>query len=98
MKVLIIGSNRDPDGAALHHEFVRGCRELGQALANAKIDVVVGSADANTADLYVLEGVAAASGRHRVWMLRPEGLYDPMPDQISGQIDIVQRRLRGSWS
>jgi hypothetical protein len=96
MKVLIVGSSRDSDTAAA---FNIACRELGAALARAGIDIVVGSD--SEADRYVIEGAETVEGRHRVLILRPEAGGPPIADSLptaGARIELLQKRVRGSWS
>jgi hypothetical protein len=101
MKVLIVGSTHDSVVASMRDEFMAACRELGAALAQAGIDIVVGSDSTNAADRYVIEGMVTVAGRHRVWMLRPdcgETLFADRLAEVGGRIEVFQRRVRGSWS
>jgi hypothetical protein len=98
-----VGSLRDPRFISKDDEFIAACRELGAALARAGIEIAVGSKskEANVPDGHVIEGAAKVDGRHRIWILRPES--DGLPDASSldtgeGRIEILPRRVRGTWS
>ncbi len=98
MKIMISGSV--PKGEAGPSEaFHDACRQIGAALARAKIEIVVGSTETKTADRFVLEGAAQVEGSHRVLFLRPDS--DGEPDfgeiQNASRLAVTYRRLRGSW-
>src|SRR5215813_3331131 len=101
MKVLIVGSTHNEPTKSTRDAFITACREIGAALARAKIEIVIGSASPNSADRYVLEGVASVEGRHKVWILRPNSRDTPLQhdiDEFGQRIEVVQKRLQGSWS
>jgi hypothetical protein len=100
MKVLFVGSAPDSQMPERRETFAPACRELGAALAKQNFEIVIGSAQAGTADGFVLEGAASVEGRPRVLILRPDdlnGVPDGVPAVID-RLDVRYKRVRGSWS
>ncbi len=98
MKIMISGSV-PKDAVQSSNAFQEACRQIGAALAKAKVEIVVGSTDSNTADRFVLEGAVQVDGRHRVLFLRPDSDIDPEIGEIdkAGRLAVTYRRFRGSW-
>jgi hypothetical protein len=101
LRVLIVGSLDKDSPEHDRQGFISACREVGAALARAKIDLVVGSTSPNTADRWVLEGASSVAGKHKVWVFRPDdGPTPKLPsDETStGQFLVIYKRLRGPWA
>jgi hypothetical protein len=101
MRVLIVGSTHGKVNESMRDAFIEACRELGAALARARVEIVIGSDSVDTADRYVLEGVATVEGQHRVWILRPDSEETPFAEQTAAlgkRVEFIYKRLRGPWS
>lgn len=99
-RVLIVGSFRDlknPRNA--FDEFARYCRDLGAALANAGFGFIVGSYSQDTADHYVLEGIAAAPVPISIIYIRPRfesTRLDPKGAMVTDHI-VEQEEFDADW-
>jgi len=101
MKVLIVGSTHNLAPDVTREGFIQACRDIGTSLAEAGVEIVIGSDGENTADRYVLEGVAKVAGKHKVWVLRPASEDTPFADRpawLNEQIVFKYSRLHGPWS
>ncbi len=97
MKVLIVGSNNDfPRERA--EAFAGACRQIGKALAENGIAIVIASEEEKYADRYVLEGLAAAEQPGTVILIRSdEEKTAYLEDRVAeGKIELTSRRVR-SW-
>jgi hypothetical protein len=101
IKLLIVGSvdNIEPTKV---EDFKRACRELGEAIAKAHLEIVIASSRRSRAARYVLEGVAAKIAgphRHRVWILRIEDGRTPFddPSEFDKRVEFIRKRLPGDW-
>ena len=70
MKILIVGSIRHLDN---QEPIKAACREIGEALANHKHKILVGSDSSRTVDRYIVEGANKVHGPHDVMIYRPPG-------------------------
>lgn len=100
-KVLIVGSTERPSDKGFDRvsdaTFVRACSEIGEALARANFELVIGSYRERTADLHVLQGYARVSGARTVWFLRPVGeALTPKPD-LPPWVEVKDKVVRGPW-
>jgi hypothetical protein len=97
MKVLIVGSDLGMvQGQA---EAFRGaCHEIGAALAESGIDIVIASEDEHYADRYVLEGLAQAPQPRTVVLIRSYDEQTAFLDQLvaEGRIKLTSSSVR-SW-
>ena len=66
MRILVVGSNSEQDG-----QFAHACYLLGQELARARCDVILGSNRYSTADHHVMRGLLSVLGIHKVILIRP---------------------------
>ena len=98
MKILVVGSFPERDTS--NEDFNQACRQLGTALGQAGLDLIIGSDSAKSADRYVIEGMAKADGRPKVHLWQPEDWRtDETPLDIpADKVEILYRRLRGPWS
>lgn len=101
MKILVVGSNHFPDSAKVQEQLEQACRDIGAALATAGHDLIVGSSNPNTADRFVIEGVASVAGKHKVLIFRPDEGPTPFTDQpVPNQkrIQFTVKRCPGPWT
>lgn len=97
MKVMIVGSNLHLDEVKAA-AFVEACHQIGAALAENEIDIVIASEDVNYADRHVLEGVVEATPVRTVDLIRSdEEKTEYLDHQVAeGKIKLTSRRVR-SW-
>jgi hypothetical protein len=100
MKVLIVGSLNYPEGEQFETEFIAACRAIGEQLAKAGVEFVIGSGNPYTADRYVLEGAAEVPGTHKIWIFRPDDAGTPDLPWPGPKTTFVKffKRLRGPWA
>jgi hypothetical protein len=99
MRILVVGSLHDDGVAAQRGLFEEACRAIGRACALAKIEIIVGSDSANTADRFFVEGASSVDGHPTVWIIRPD--YGPTPFNDKVFVDRIRfrhKRVRGAWS
>lgn len=97
MKVLIIGSSRGLVGDR-EAEFREACRQIGAALAESGMGVVIASESLRVADRWVVEGVKEVADRPTVILIRPNDYETPFLDGLAAsKIKLISRRVRGSW-
>src|SRR5262245_27313423 len=99
--VLFAGSVPDEidtsGGARRAADVERACRALGKELAARGMQIVIGSADQDTPDRWLLEGAASAGRRLRVWIVRPAAEGSSDVGTLSSQLDIVPKWVSGPW-
>lgn len=97
MKVLIVGSNRDLRGEEIT-AFSEACRQIGAALAENGITIVVASEEEGYADRYVLEGFAEAAQFGTVILIQSDEERTAYLDRYvaEGKIKLTSSRVR-SW-
>ena len=96
MKVMIVGSKSKLD-AAETEAFVEACRQIGAALAENGIGIVIGSEEERYADRHVLDGFAEAGKLQPVVMIRADSDATALVDAYAGsKITLTSRRVR-SW-
>jgi hypothetical protein len=66
MKVLVLGSTKLLTSETELQAFKGACRDIGSALAAGEHTVILGSDNGQTADLYVVQGLASVPGTHNV--------------------------------
>lgn len=101
MRVLIIGSLNYEGSKQFQEDFISGCKQLGAALARAKVEFIIGSSDSNTADKYILEGASEVSGTYKIWIFRPEdGSTPKLPSGENSKANFIPfyKRLSGPWA
>lgn len=97
MKVLIIGSSRGLVGDR-EAEFRKACGQIGVALAESGMGIVVASESSRVADRWVVEGVKEVANRPTVILIRPNDYETPFLDGLAAsKIKLISRRVRGSW-
>jgi hypothetical protein len=101
IKVLIVGSTERPSDKSfdpvLDATFISACEEIGEELARANFELVIGSYRERTADLHVLQGYARVDGARTVWFLRPVGeILTPKPD-LPPWVEVKDKVVRGPW-
>jgi hypothetical protein len=96
LKVLIVGST--PDQTDEHTpEFEFACFEIGKALADAGMDIIIGSCRERTADLHVLKGFSDVPGNHTVWLLRPSDERQLTLPELKENVTLRRKIVQGPW-
>lgn len=95
MKVMIVGSKDLEDPAA--PAFAEACREIGAALAESGIGIVIASERPRYADRHVLDGFAETGKLQPVSLIRADGESTAVLDAYAGsKIKLTSRRVP-SW-
>lgn len=107
MKILIVGSMKQPTSKAEFQSFQNACREIGKELATNGHTILLGSDSNKTADRYVMEGLSSARGQHNVIVYYSE-MVDvdeaadenrvPFPKADLPTIRIRHKPYSGPWS
>lgn len=96
MKVMIVGSRHNLVGVELA-VFAQACQEIGAALADSGIGIVIASEHQDYADRHVLDGVAEAQQPQPVVLIREdEEKREHIDDLARSKIRLTSRRVR-SW-
>lgn len=106
MKVLVVGSSHHLNAGEQVEQadvamFQTACIDIGKALGEAGIHLVIGSSGKHTADYWILQGVATVQGKHRVTILRPESGATPVlptSAELPGSFEPTYKRLKGPWA
>lgn len=95
MKIMIVGSKSLEDSEA--EAFAEACRQIGAALAQDGMGIVIGSERPRYADRHVLDGFAAGGKLQPVILIRAEKEETAVIDGYNGsKIKLTTRRVR-SW-
>lgn len=87
------------DVALRKEAFDAACREIGARLAERGDQIIVGSENPIDADPWVVAGAAQAkSTRSRVWVVQPARSGDDPYRDLRAQVDLVVKRLTGTWA
>lgn len=105
MKMLIVGSNKPPEGSQSPEgfpsiEFKDACNQIGEQLCNRGWELIIGSYREHMADRHVLEGYQNAKGRRkRITLLRPEKGHVPASETLREEHkrNITPKTLPGPW-
>lgn len=97
MKVLIVGSNEGME-PTLAKAFVDACHQIGAALAENAIGIVIASEEPGYADRHVLEGLAEAERTGTVVLIRSDDEKTELLDSYAaaGKLELTSRRV-SSW-
>jgi hypothetical protein len=74
------------------------CHSLGKAIAERGMHIVIGSADPDTPDRWILEGAASAGRKIRVWLVRPASEGPTDVGDLATRLDIVSKWVSGPWA
>lgn len=96
MKVMIVGSTHKLDDEK-EKAFEEACRQIGAALAESGIGIVIGSEQPRYADRHVLDGFASAGKLQHVVLIRADKEPTNVIDGYAGsKIRLTSRRVT-SW-